>query len=32
MIEIEWSDAPALFAKNCVGKKENFDVFQFLED
>ena len=32
MIEIEWSDAPALFAKNCVGKKDNFDVFEFLED
>ena len=32
MVEIEWKDAPALFAKNCVGKKDSFDVMDFLQD
>ena len=32
MMEIQWTDAPALFAKQCVGKKDNFDVSDFLQD
>ena len=32
MIQIEWKDAPSSYAQECLNKKDNFDLDDFLQD